>query len=71
MLSSVFPISLSIFFFQNFLDNFNSHEGLMVACRVMLLIQLFSVFPLLTFILRKQLYLVFFNENTEVGYFFM
>ena len=43
----------------------------MVVCRFTLLIQLISVFPLLIFILRKQLYLLIFKDNFEAGNFFM
>lgn len=41
--------------FQNFLNNFHNGDGLTVGARVLLFFQLFTVYPLIAYMLRIQL----------------
>ena len=53
--------------FQNFLNNFHVNNPLMAVVRFFLLLQLFTVFPLIMFILRCQV-LMLFSKTVAVGY---
>jgi len=52
---------------DNFLNNFHVNNPLIVAARLMLLFQLFTVFPLVMFILRAQVFMLF-SRHESVGY---
>ena len=49
--------------FQNLLNNFQKSDKLTVAARMILLFQLFTVYPLLAYMLRSQLILAIFKTN--------
>ena len=53
--------------FQNFLNNFHVNNPLMAVVRFFLLLQLFTVFPLIMFILRCQI-LMLVSKTVQVGY---
>ena len=59
---------LPIFYlFQNFLNNFHVDNPLMIATRLMLLLQLITVFPLITYIFRSQFFMLILKKE-DVGY---
>ncbi|XP_076065824.1 neutral amino acid transporter 9-like [Oratosquilla oratoria] len=48
---------------QNFLDNFPPHNVILAICRGFLFFQMFTVFPLLTYFIRNQLFSYFFGAH--------
>ena len=60
-------LKIGIFFLQNFLNNFHVSNPLIVTARILLLFQLLTVFPLIMFILRSQIFMLI-SKNDNVGY---
>ena len=56
-----------VFLLQNFLNNFHVSNPLIVTARILLLFQLLTVFPLIMFILRSQIFMLI-SKNDNVGY---
>lgn len=64
-------INLYLFFFQNFLNNFPKYDPLTIVARLLLLFQLFTVFPLMCFMLRLDIFTNFsaiFNTKNSANF---
>ncbi|KRT86293.1 Amino acid transporter, partial [Oryctes borbonicus] len=67
-----FPLSKSCIE-DNFLNNFSKHDPLTIVARLLLLFQLFTVFPLMCFMLRMDIFTNFrilfkTKKNAEFSY---
>ena len=60
-------LKIGVFYLQNFLNNFHVSNPLIVTARILLLFQLLTVFPLIMFILRSQIFMLI-SKNDNVGY---